>query len=198
MDRFDDLGAVLDHVWTFIEDGPSDFQHPFATPTFVTSGPDARTITLREADAERRTLAFHSDARAAKIDELRRDPSAAFHVWDPERRQQFVLHGEAAVHTMGEIAERVWQEEPPPALAIYCKPDASGSQVEAPQSGLTLPEGKEKGDLTREDVDSGYEHFAVVRTVIDRIDWLHTHPDGHYRARFAWNGKAFDSTWVLP
>lgn len=102
------------------------------------------------------------------------------------------------MHTDDEIAERVWQEEPPPALAIYRKPRSSSSPVEAPQSGLALPENKEKGDLTREDVDEGREHFAVVRTVIGRIDWLHTHPDGHYRALFQWSGDAFDGDWVVP
>lgn len=196
MQRFDDLGQLLTHIWTFIEDGPQDFKHPFATPTFVTTGPDARTITLRGADRARRTLTFHSDVRAAKVEELRRDASVAFHCWDPARKQQLVLHGEATVHTDDGVADRLWKVEPPSALKIYRKPDASGTRVDAPASGV-LPLDTES-EPTHEDVAEGRPHFAVVQTLIDRIDWLHAHSEGHYRARFRWNGEAFDGHWVLP
>jgi hypothetical protein len=64
MNRFDDLDAVLDHVWTFIEDGPGAFHHPFAAPTFITCGPDARTITLDRTDYAERSLHANSTRRA--------------------------------------------------------------------------------------------------------------------------------------
>ena len=63
---------------------------------------------------------------------------------------------------------------------------------------LALPNGKKKSDLTREDVADGRSRFAVVRAVVERIDWLHTHPEGHYRALFEWNDDAFDGNWVVP
>jgi hypothetical protein len=49
-------------------------------------------------------------------------------------------------------------------------------------------------------VADGRPHFAVVRTVIDEIDWLHLHPEGHYRAhyRFEADQEQFAGTWIVP
>ncbi len=198
MKRFNDLDRLLDHIWTYVQEGAEQgFKHPFGTPTFVTAGPEARTITLLSADADARTLAFTSDARAAKVEALRRDAEAAFHRWDPERREQLVLCGTATVHTDDDVADAHWQQAPPQALALYLKPEAPGTPVDAPRSGLGGAPA-ENGEWTRDAVAAGRPHFAVVETAIDRIDWLHTHPEGHYRARFRWDGEAFRGQWVLP
>jgi len=49
-------------------------------------------------------------------------------------------------------------------------------------------------------VAEGRPYFAVIRTVIDEVDWLHLHPEGHYRAQFQFHPDAdrFEGTWVVP
>ena len=194
MQRFKHLDRLLDHIWGYMADGVAHGpgRHPFATPTVGTRGPDLRTVTLRHVDRSVRRLTFHSDARATKISEIRRDPAVAWHCWDPERQQHLVLQGRAAVHTSDEVAEHWWKQEPPQALRRYARTQAPGTSLGAPADYDEGPSSE------AEDADDGPAHFAVVRTTVERIDWLHTHPDGHYRAHFQWNGKLFRSTWVVP
>lgn len=197
MERFDDLDRLLDHIWDYMADGVESGPrggHPFATPTVGTRGPDLRTITARHVERTARRLIFHSDARAAKIKEIRRDPAVAWHCWDAERQQHLVLQGQASVHTDDAVADHWWEHEPPPALRRYTRSAAPGTPIEHTAPGSA---GKAE-EPPPADAEDGRTHFAVVRTVVERIDWLHTHPDGHYRAHFQWNGKLFRSTWVTP
>jgi hypothetical protein len=200
MQRVTELEAVFDRVWTRVEGGAREPGHPFRTPTIATAsadGPAARTVVLRDADRETRRLAFHTDRQSEKVRALREMPRVAWHWWDPSAREQVRLRGTATVHADDAVADAMWDDQSPASLAVHVREVPSGTPLDAPRDAL----GKavRSDPITRDDVAPGREHFAVVRTVVDSADWLHLHPDGHYRARFRCPPEeAVEGTWVAP
>lgn len=200
MKRLTDLNDVLDRVWGQFEVAADDPGHPFRTLTFGTAKEDVphlRTVVLRDADSDTRQLAFHSDRRAQKIADIDANERVSWLGWAPETSEQVRLHGTATVHTDDDVADAYWAAEDPASLAVYIRSDEPGTPLDAPGGGGQMVE---EGDVSRADVEAGRAHFALVRTVIDKIDWLHLHADGHYRARFQFDNdtQAFDGTWIAP
>lgn len=201
MDRLTTLDDVHDLVWRRLRRAAEKQGHPFRTMAFGTvqgTTPHHRTVVLRAADREQRRLAFHTDRRSQKVDHLRANKRIAWHGWNAETREQLRLHGTATLHVDDEVADEMWTGQPPSSLDIYVRPEGPGTPIDAPADGR--PASVQTDDLSHEDVAEGRRHFAVVRTVIDRIDWLHLHPDGHYRAQFEFDADAsvFTGTWVVP
>lgn len=201
MERLTELDEVCDRVWTQLDAAANDPGHPFRTLTFGTAQanrPHLRTVVLRDANPSARRLAFHSDRRAQKIDDIEENDRVAWLGWAPETREQVRLHGTATVHTDDEVADAMWEAETPSSLSVYVRSKAPGAALDGPGDG-----GRARaidGEITRAVVAPGRDHFSVVRTVIDEIEWLHLHPDGHYRARFQHDEDAqgFAGTWIVP
>lgn len=201
MDRFSDLDTVRDHVWDRLVDAAEQPGHPYHTLTFGTAGakgPHLRTVVLRETAPSARRLAFHTDRESQKVTQIEANDRVAWHGWAPDPREQVRLYGTATVHRDDDVADAMWAAERPSSLNVYVRSMAPGAPLDAPGDAL---DAAVKGEtITRADVAPGRDAFAVVRTTIDRIDWLHLHPEGHYRARFTFDADAnrFEGTWIVP
>ena len=201
MPRYSTLDSVLTHVWGELEAAAEVPDHPYRRLTFGTvheQAPDLRTVIVRRADGANRRLQFHTDRRSQKVKALRQNEQVAWHGWDPASRQQIRLYGTGAVHLDDEVAMDLWESQSPASLAVYMRPSTPGTPMDAPGDGLHPAVTSEP--ITEDDVAEGRQYFAVIRTVIDRIVWLHLHPDGHYRALFEFDSEkgAFDSSWIVP
>jgi hypothetical protein len=54
-------------------------------------------------------------------------------------------------------------------------------------------------DYTLEESEIGFQHFVVVETVINWMDWYYTHSKGNRRARFIYDeNKLLSSSWLMP
>lgn len=196
-----DLDTVRDRVWQRIERAAEDSRSPFRILTFGTvqgDQPHLRSVVLRSAARGDRRLSFHSDRRAGKVEDIRAHDRIAWHGWDPDTSEQIRLRGTATVHTDDAVADEMWDAQEPSALALYPRPPAPGTPLGGPDDGLQASVKEEP--ITREDVAEGRQYFAVIRTVVDEINWLHLHPEGHYRARFRFNPdrQAFEGNWIVP
>jgi len=201
MDRFEDLDAIENHVWRRLSAAAAEPGHPYRTLTFGTTQHDTprlRTVVLRQVHRPARRLAFHSDRRAQKIDDIRATGRVAWQGWDPDTAEQVRLGGTATIHTDDAVADAMWADQDPGSLDVYVRPEAPGTPIDDPAEGVD-PSVAE-GPVTRADVEPGRPHFAAVRTVIDEIDWLHLHPQGHYRAHFEFDParEAFEGSWIGP
>lgn len=202
MTRYSNLDAVLSHVWEELEAAaePSS-DHTYRRLTFGTvheQGPDLRTVVLRRASEESRLLQFHTDRRSRKVEALRNNDRVAWHGWDADAREQIRLYGTGSVHLDDDVAMDLWERQPPSSLASYARPSAPGTPLDVPDDGLRPAVKTEP--ITEDDVAQGRQYFAAIRTVIDRIEWLHLHAEGHYRARFEYRAdrEAFEGSWVVP
>ncbi len=189
MSRPKTLEEVLESLWAYVERGARLRDNAMTTPIFVTAGPGARTISLRDVDRESRSLFFHGDLRSRKVEEIRRDPNTIWVAWDAEVKQQFQFRGPTAIHIDDEVADRFWEEESPDELVFYFKESGPGTPVDRPTSGV---------DIDAMSEEEARSYFAVFRTEVEEILWHGLYPDQEIRARFRWDGEAFQGEWILP
>ncbi len=201
MHRFSSLDTVRQRIWHRLEAAATEPGHPLRVLPFGTEqggAPHLRMVVLRDADADERVLAFHTDRRSQKVADIRDRERVAWLAWDPDTKEQIRLQGTASIHLDDAIADEMWAAESPRSLDVYVREAAPGTPLPAPEDGLE--ETVKTDPVTRDDVSDGRQYFAVVRTVIDEMDWLHLHPEGHYRAQFQFDPdqEGFDGGWVVP
>ncbi len=186
-----ELPALLEQLWQRLEAAASTANDPFRTPALATAdnGQSAtRIIVLREASAASHTLTAYSDARAPKVQQLRRDPRAQWLFFDPRTRVQIRASGTTAIHHGDDLARKTWEKVAPANRANYAASLPPGSEIAKPIFALPMPP----------DHDAGRNHFALIRATIDNLDWLELGEPHHRRAGFKWNGQAWSGHWLVP
>lgn len=197
---YDSLEQSLATALELIHEGVTDRNSPLHHPVIATSADDgtpaARVVVLRGFDSTTRLLWCHTDLRSSKAAHVEENGQAAWSFYDPERKIQVRVTGETQVHDDDEVARQAWEGSHVQSRLCYLATPTPGVDSPGPTSGI--PEGISKRGLTDDAVEPGYANFAVVRTSIDRLEWLYLHADGHRRAAFVWSGGGWDSTWLVP
>lgn len=186
-------------IWGKLREGVTDRRSAARTPTLVTSGGDgatARTVVLRGADEATRIMTCHTDVRSGKVAEVKACPRVMWHIYDPGEKIQLRIRAMAEVITSGPEHERLWRQTQLMARRCYMIDPGPGEAVEAESTGL--PEHLIDRAPTEEESLTGMANFAVVRTIIDEIEWLYLRASGHRRIRFRWNGLAWSPAWLIP
>lgn len=175
------MNDLLDQAWDLLTRGVHDRTLASNRPTLATSGPELRTVVLRAASRTTQTLDIHSDARAGKIGQLRRDPQAALHVWDADARLQIRIRARAELHIDDDEAHRAFAALPEHGQRIYTAAAQAGAPIPMPDA-VTF---------------DGPAHFALIRLHLSEIELLHLSRDLHRRAQFraaqGWAGR-----WLVP
>lgn len=187
-----DLNAVRETVLAMLTGGVADRTAPANRPALATVGtdgrPEVRTVVLRAFDPASSTLMIHTDIRSGKIQELTTQPKAALHVYDPAREAQFRLACHVTLHRSGAVHERAWADKQQSSRVYYTVSATPGRPIAAP----------EDAEFAGGSGDAGKENFAVLEVEIQGIEWLYIGSHGHRRARFQWNGNAWEGTWLVP
>lgn len=179
-----DLSELHAQVWTRLARGVHDRHAPARHPTLATIGtdgmPQARTVVLRATDRSAATLDLHTDLHSAKVAELRANPRASLHVWNPSPHLQVRIEAEVAILTGAAVAD-IWERVPEPSRMAYGSLPAPGQPI---------------ADALDYDKSPDQAAFAVLRLSVQAIDAVHLGHD-HRRARFnradGWTGR-----WLAP
>jgi hypothetical protein len=190
------LPEVQAALWRELGRAVRDRHHPwrFATLATVAAAPDgvrpeARTVVLRDADRDARTLVVYTDERSAKVRQAQRRPEGVLVLWSPGLGWQLRLHCALALHTRGlRVSSRWARLKLTPAAQDYLSPLPPGSPLEGGEPGDQAAD-----TAPRPDRDSR-SHFAVLECIVQSTDWLELHRDGHRRARFDADG----ARWLAP
>ena len=190
LDSLTEDTQVLTDLWSRLLIASHDREHPFQRPQVGVAGlddePTVRTVVLRSVDIVERSLCFYSDVRAAKIAMLRRRPRVTWCFWDTAAKLQIRLGSAATIHTDDALADESWATVPRGGRVAYQSDPAPGTPIADVYRNPPTP------------ADQGRSNFAVVRCVVDRIDWLFLHEDGHRRMMFTLRDSAFRGEWVAP
>lgn len=185
-----DLEAMFESAWQRLEQAAVDPDSALRWPVVATvgnNGPSARLMVLRSVDRKARTLAFYTDRRAAKVDEIAADSRVAITGYDPAMRLQLRLHGTGKLLTGNDVAAR-WRAIGDSGRQAYATTQPPGSRLEAPGSGLP-PE------IVPADSEA---HFAVFEVAVSRLEWLFLASSGHRRARYDYESGAWVGSWRVP
>lgn len=180
--RLAELPAIEAAIWQQLARACHDRHHAWRTPVLATVDaqglPEARTLVLREVEAATRRLWVYSDARAAKIAHLARQPRATLLAWSPRLHWQVRLKLRVTLHTHGlALASRWARVKLSPSASDYLSARAPGEPLDGTTPAL-LAEDRAQ--------------FAALEAEVLEIDWLELHRDGHRRARF----DGHDACWL--
>ena len=113
LDFYNSLELTLLKAENLISDGVNNSKSLFHTPvlsTFINNTISTRTVVLREFNAKKRILRFHTDSRSGKIEELKENSISSIHGYDPELKVQVRLKGKTSIHVDDEISKKAWTQ----------------------------------------------------------------------------------------
>jgi len=179
--RLQTLPEIESALWRELGAAVRDKGHAWRVAVLATTNgaeADARSVVLRDLDADTRTLLVYTDPRSAKARQVASHPLGMLVLWSDALGWQLRLRVMLRVQTSGlEVSSRWARLKMTPAAHDYLSPLAPGSTVEHP-----LPQ---RGSR---------EHFAVLAADVQSVDWLELHPEGHRRALFDAGGRR----WLVP
>ena len=180
--RLSSLAGIETAIWQELTRATHDRHHEWRTPVLATTGtdglPDARTVVLREADADAKQLVVYTDSRADKVAQLRAQPAALLVLWSKRLGWQLRCRLRCEVNDDGLAVSSRWaQVKLSPAAQDYLSPLAPGSLLSAQTPAV-----------------AHRECFAVVTASVTAIDWLELHREGHRRALF----DGVEGHWTQP
>jgi hypothetical protein len=182
--RLPSLPEIEAAVWAQLVLCAGDKRHAWRTAVLATTDgevADARTVILREVVAGEKRLVVYTDQRGAKVSQLTGHPVGTLVMWSPALGWQLRCRVRMSVVSSGLAVSSRWARiQLTPAAQDYLSPTAPGSDVPMPSTTGTGT--------------AALPYFAVIEAVVERLDWLELHPQGHRRAVFDAQG----ARWLQP
>jgi len=171
--RLESPQDIRHHIWKELGRATQDRHHEWRTPVLATQTidglPNARTVVLRQVDAQAQTLGIFTDARSSKVQELTGQAHAVLVFWSKRLSWQLRVRAVMAVQTQGPEVQVLWDRVKQSATAAdYLSATAPGSALSSLASGP---------------IDSRQHHFARLTAQVKDMDWLELGRAGHRRAK---------------
>ena len=168
-----------------------DRKSPMHTPVVATADADLRVMVLREFDAGKRLLRFHTDLRSPKARTIGEGAPVGVLFYDKGQKIQVRCRGEGRIEHDTPAVQAAWDAGTNFARRCYLG-DGPGALSDMPTSGL--PDWAEGVQPTDEQVMPARDNFAILLVEVRSFDWLYLAHTGHMRAQF--DGE--DGRWVAP
>lgn len=194
------LADLEKDCWVRLLNGSLKGRDSFHTPTVANSskqGINMRTIVLRKVNTTEKTIAFHTDIRSGKWQEMQENKTLTWLFYDAASKFQIRLAGIATLHHNDLLANECWLKTPANSRKTYMTTVAPSIPSAQPTSGL-LP-AFEGNNPTIEETENYRKNFGVVITKVNWMEWLWLSSSGHRRASFNYNeDNSFEASWVIP
>lgn len=192
-ERLLSLNEIEQSVWKELQRAPLDRHHAWRTPVLATADaeglPDARTVVLREVDADDGRLVVYTDTRSAKIAQLEARPHAVLVLWSAGLGWQLRCKVRCTVHRSGLAVSSRWERvRQSPSAHDYLSPLPPGEALPA-DGGPIAPDPQAARQQPVE-----HTAFGAIDAQVLAIDWLELHREGHRRARF----EGAKAVWLQP
>lgn len=187
---YKNIDETLESAKLILSEAVPNTQTLFHTPVVSTIHENkivSRVMVLREFNFDKKILRFHTDNRAAKIDNLTKNPSSTVIGYDADLKIQIKMQGQAKVHIDDEVAKIAWNESTPRSKKCYSVKGGSSKKIENPGDY----------DITNFEVEDGYQNFAVIIFNFLSLEFLYLKSSGHRRALHDWYDD-YSSTWLVP
>lgn len=194
------LQQIESDCWALLTTAANDPKCDFRLPVLGTQSPTGvaqRIVVLRAADANAGWLLIHTDARSAKVRQLKDTSVATLLFYDKAKKVQLRVTANASIHTDDSIADQLWQFESATSLKGYLGPLAPGTVCAEAEHNLAAEFIESIPD--RSQLEAAREHFAAVRFSVTQLDWLQLNRTGHLQAQFHYDAHRIVSrTWTAP
>jgi len=198
---YDNLAGALERSWRLLEEAIGDPTSPVRTPVLISVSTDGlaqgRTVVLRGFNRQQRQLTIYTDARSAKVAQLRAQPTCTLVAYQPNPMMQLRLSTNAIVNHNNEITHEAWAVMPGPNRCNYLTDPYPGSISGQATDGR--PVINAESVPTNDENKIAYSHFSVIVFTINELEWLYLPRRGHRRAQFIWDGaNSLQSDWLIP
>ena len=166
--------------------------HSFSFATLRLNKPEIRTVILREIDNQKNTIAFHSDIRSSKLDDIKMNNNVSALFYDKVRRIQLRINGEASIDKGSPKLKSSWDAMKPESKLCYMGPYAPSKELNS--FLVNLPNHNAQNISSKSDA-LGYSRFCKITIKIKSMDWLHLKHTGHERLLFSFD-KKITSKWI--
>jgi pyridoxamine 5'-phosphate oxidase len=194
------LTDLEEDCWIRLLNGSLKGRDPLHNPVVANTnayGINMRTIVLRKVDTAQKTLAFHTDIRSGKWNELMENHNISWLFYDAAARIQIRLSGKASLHFDDAIALEAWLKSTANSRKIYMGDSAPSEQSNIHTSGMPIT--FQSTDPTIEESEAGRKNFGVIITKVNWMEWLWLNSAGHRRASFTYNDdNSVLATWLVP
>ena len=187
---YENIEQTLITADQILSDAVQNAKTLFHSPT-VSSLEDSkivsRVMVLREFDLKKRFMRFHTDYRAPKIKQFKKNSVASVVGYDPILKVQIKLQGNIEPHYQNSVTRNAWDGSTTRSKKCYSVKGGSSFKIDNPR----------EYDLKDGNINDGYMNFAVLIFTFDSLEFLHLKSSGHRRALHTWNDK-YKSSWLVP
>jgi len=189
-DSYDDINQTLkisDMILTNAVENAKTLFHSPTVSSIDESGINSRVMVLREFNLKKRFMRFHTDYRAPKIKQFKKNNIASVLCYDPILKIQIKLQGIIDVNYHNSITRSAWDGSTTRSKKCYSVKGGSSLKISNPV----------EYDLKDGNIEDGYMNFAVLIFSFTTLEFLHLKSSGHRRALHTWDDK-LQSSWLVP
>jgi pyridoxamine 5'-phosphate oxidase len=189
-DSYDDINQTLKISDMILTNAVGNAKTLFHSPTVSSigeSGINSRVMVLREFNLKKRFMRFHTDYRAPKIKQYKKNNIASVLCYDPILKIQIKLQGIIDVNYHNSITRSAWDGSTTRSKKCYSVKGGSSLKISNPG----------EYDLKDGNIEDGYMNFAVLIFSFTTLEFLHLKSSGHRRALHTWDDK-LQSSWLVP
>ena len=189
-DSYNDINQTLkisDMILTNAVENAKTLFHSPTVSSIDESGINSRVMVLREFNLKKRFMRFHTDYRAPKIKQYKKNNIASVLCYDPILKIQIKLQGIIDVNYHNSITRSAWDGSTTRSKKCYSVKGGSSLKISNPV----------EYDLKDGNIEDGYMNFAVLIFSFTTLEFLHLKSSGHRRALHTWDDK-LQSSWLVP
>ena len=194
---YEDFNEVKKKIWNLLVNAVVDRNSEFRTPVFICGNDndlDGRVVVIRKASQQNNFIQYHSDIRSSKIEKIKKNSNCSILFYGKQEKIQLRLKVECMVHFNDEVTKESWQKTGHISRKCYLVTNGPGTESEMPTSGLD--DKFDNFNYTKEESETGYKNFCVIKCKVKSIEWLYLAAKGHRRAIFDLENNK--KNWLVP
>ena len=177
------LTIFIDDALKTIQRGTVDRKSPFKLPALSTSTDNKvfqRIVVARRFIEHDQSLIIYTDYESQKYHQLKTNPSCSLLFWDPKKRLQVQVTGEASF-----LDNKIdyWDKLSDTQKKDYVINPFPGTEISAADDY---------------NYDSAKSRFEVISIQFKTLDILELAPSGHIRAKSILNKNEREDFWLTP
>jgi len=177
-----DAKNIYSRELEYLRDGILNSKNPyhfFNLSTLDNNHPESRTVVLRDFKTQPIKILFNADFRSPKVEQMIKNSNCTVLFYDNHRRVQLRFNCKAVINHKNNISSRVWSSTPLQSRKCYMG-NLNPSKI-IKDWNPNIPVEYLKKDPEQKDSESGYNNFTVIELIVNNLDILELHHDGHVR-----------------
>tara|TARA_Y100001936_G_C15856993_1_gene550354 strand:- start:51 stop:647 length:597 start_codon:yes stop_codon:yes gene_type:complete len=153
--------------------------HIFALSTNNINIPESRMVVLRNIQFSPFKIYFNIDIRSPKAYQLKHSDYCTALFYNQERRVQMRFLCKPIIHNQNKVTKKVWSTTPLQSRKCYMGPYTPSKKINEWHPNVPIEYIDRDPELN--DSNQGYKHFSHIELIVEKIDVLELHHDGHIR-----------------